>query len=167
MINVINKSNSKRVGIICARMNELLLDNDFWAHWLIIESFNLAYTDKEVTAKYLRNLVFVTNANFEVYTFQSRWPWSKSNGYTLPNKPGKAWLNTRRFNRSDASIVATIIHEIYHYLDVINALEFNHGDNVPKLTHDKFYNGGCVQEVIADLAYEYLTGVKSTECSGI
>lgn len=164
----INRSNNKRLEIICTQANKLIRDGSFWAKWLKIQKFNLEYTSPEVTSSYiLDQFKYVPPRTMDVFCFKSRNPWSKSNGYTLPNQSGKMWLNTRKFNRSDASMIATLFHESIHYLDALSPYTFGHGNNFSKNTHDELFQNGCVPEVLADLVYLHLIGIKSDQDSSI
>ena len=163
-----NKSNNKRLEIICTQANKLISDGSFWVRWLKIQKFNLMYTSPEVTSAMIMDLVkYQPPRTMDVFCFKSKLPWSKSNGYTLPDQPGKMWLNTRRLNRSDASIVATLTHEMTHMIDALSPYTFGHGSNTVKNTHDELFQNGCAPEVMAALAYFHLSGMKSTEDSSL
>jgi hypothetical protein len=126
-----------------------------------IKGFNPRYTSsKQVDGTYIAKRLKEDKSVIEIYTYKSKWPWSKANGYTLQDEFTRMYLNTRKFDRSDASIAATMLHEATHETDNNDPLYFyHHGDNVPK--------GDCAPEVVADIAYEILSGVKSTEDSSI
>jgi hypothetical protein len=172
MIIFKNKSGIKRLSIVCDLANDVVADASFWRKWEGIRYFNLDYTSEEVTPLYIYNQFMNFRRTYSVEAFKSKWPWSSSNGYTTPGIIDRMWLNTRRLDRSDASIVATLFHEPVHSMDSMDVRYFfGHGEgrnaNVPKMTHDENYNGGCVPEVIADMVYEHLTGRKSEVDSSI
>jgi len=64
-----------------------------------------------------------------VSLYKSRNPWSRALGYEDERQPNIVFLNTRKLNRSVASIVGTIVHEAVHAADAHSSLEFHHGDD--------------------------------------
>lgn len=157
----VSKSSDKRVGIIVSRLNEAIECYEFGMRLRNIRSFHPLYTSSVmVDGEYIWHRIRNDDSIIEVKTFRSRNPFTKSNGYTLRDNKLEMFLNTRKFNRSDASIAATIAHEGGHELDNNDPNYFyHHGDNKPK--------GGTVPEVLADIIYEIMSGVKSTQCSAI
>ena len=67
-----------------------------------------------------------------IETYKSKNPWSSAYGYYNPTKPNFIYLNTRKLNRTNASICATLIHEMVHFLDNNSDFSFGHGSNNPK-----------------------------------
>lgn len=66
----------------------------------------------------------------EVVIYKSKNPWTSANGYFTPSKPHTVHLNTRKLGRSNASIVATKVHEFFHAVDAKEEhLSFGHKDN--------------------------------------
>ena len=157
----VNKSGNKRLDIIVNRCNELIFHPLFFTKMAKISGFNPDYTSSGlVDGTYIAKRLKEDSSVLDVYTYRSKWPWSAANGYTLQDKFTRIYLNTRKFDRSDASIAATLLHEAVHETDNNdNANFYHHGDNTPK--------GGCAPEVVADVAYEVLSGLFSTEDSSI
>lgn len=151
MLQVVNKSSFKQNQIICQRLNNLFSNNqDFWKEILNHESnFHLS----NINGRILYNIFHDSKALVEVYTFKSKNPFTKSNGYTKPTILNKMWLNTRKFNRSEASIGATVGHETIHSLDAVSEFNFGHGDNVN--TDEK---QDCAPQFFAAKVYKHLSG---------
>lgn len=152
MLNVKNVSKNYRVNIICNRINTVLNSNqDFWKEILNhTNNFHLS----NINGPMLYRLYNESNSVTLVDTFKSKNPFTKSNGYTKEEYPNKMWLNTRKFNRSEASIGATIGHETVHNLDAMfNEYSFGHGDN-----YDSPEKDDCAPQFFADVLYKYLSG---------
>jgi len=101
----------------------------------------------------IAQLMALSNVMVQVELYTSRWPWSKALAYEDHRFPSKVFLNSRRLDRSLASICATIIHECVHALDATEeGLRFGHGDNNP--------NGkeNTAPYWIGDLAFEMVHG---------
>jgi hypothetical protein len=64
-----------------------------------------------------------------VRTYKSRNPFSRAIGYHDERWPDIIFLNTRRLDRSVASVVGTIVHEAVHAADAASTLDFGHGGN--------------------------------------
>lgn len=158
----VNKSGNKRVGIIVNKVNEVIHGPEFKARMLAHEEFNPQYTSSpEVTGAYIWLRMITDPSEIEVYTFKSKNPWTSSNGYTENDDKTRMFLNTRKFFRSDASIGGTIGHEGGHEIDNNDPLYFyGHGTT-------NTFKGNCVPEVIADIIYEIMSGMKSTESFSI
>lgn len=154
-------SNNKRIQIIIRKCNELLQSQEFYEAMSVVKGFNPKYTSSDkVDGPYICDRLKGDASTLEVYTFKSRNPFTSSNGYTVQDKFTRMFLNTRKFNRSDASMAATIFHEAVHEADNNDPIHFyHHGDNVPK--------GDCAPEVVADVVYKLLSGLRSTEDSSI
>ncbi len=152
MLKVNNKSNNKRIEIICSQLNTVFDTVDFWKDVLRHkENFYLG----NINGLLLHNLFNESKTVVDIYSFKSKNPFTSSNGYTTEEKPNSVFLNSRKFNRSDASIAATIAHEVIHSLD--NTTEpqffFGHGDN-----YDRPEKDACAPQWFSDLAYKHLTG---------
>lgn len=151
MMKVICKSTNKRIEVICSQINALYAKADFWKDVMRhTELFYLA----NISGMTLYELFNSSKIEVNIMVFKSKNPFTKSNGYTSPNDPNSVFLNSRKFNRSDASIAATIVHETVHCLD--NSTDpryyFGHGDN-----YDSPEKDGCAPQFLADLAYKYLS----------
>jgi hypothetical protein len=152
MLRVKNISKDKRLEIICERVNNLFSSNqDFWKEVL---NHTDVFLMSNINGSMIHNFYFASNLVVSVDTFKSKWVFSKSNGYTKPSHPNLVFLNTRRFNRSEASIAATIIHETVHCLDnTLPDYHFGPGDNTYTPEKD-----ACAPQWISNLAYKYLSG---------
>lgn len=157
----VNKSGNKRVQIIVNQVNEIIHGEEFKKRMLAINGFNPKYTSSpDVTGAYVWLRLTTDPSEIDVFTFKSKNPWTSSNGYTKDDGKTQMFLNIRKFNRSDASIGGTLGHEGVHEVDNTDpAYSYGHGDNTPK--------GGTAPEVVADIVYELMSGVKSTQCSAI
>lgn len=72
---------------------------------------------------------FRDGREFEVVSYRSRFP-SKVNAYVYNDDPTTIYINTRNLSRSIASVVATIIHEMVHAVDLSDSLHsYGHGGN--------------------------------------
>lgn len=152
MLKVKNVSNNHQLEVIVKRINDVLENNqDFWKE--VISHSDTFYLG-DINGLMLHRMFHESNIVSQVGTFRSKNPWTKSNGYTLPKYPNKMWLNTRKFNRSEASIGATISHELIHNLDATQPkYSFGHGDNTYTPEKD-----ACAPQWFGDLMYKYLSG---------
>lgn len=152
MLQVKSISSDRRVKILCERINILLSSNqDFWKEVL---SHNDTFLMSNINGPMLHNFYYNSNLVVSVDTFKSKWPFSKSNGYTKSSHPNLVFLNTRKFDRSEASIGATIAHETVHCLDnTLPDYHFGHGDNTYTPEKD-----ACAPQWFSNLAYKYLSG---------
>jgi hypothetical protein len=151
----INKTGSKRIYIICSKAFDMIYNNkDFKNKIMSHGNFNHRYTSDGVNGEYVLNRLQNETTSLEVFFYKSRNPWTSSNGYTLDDGKPQIFLNTRKLGRSDASILATIIHEAVHIADNNDTDAFyHHGDNTPK--------GATAPEVFADIAYRVESGFYS------
>lgn len=156
MLKVSNKSNNKRIEVLCSQINSLYEKADFWKD--VMKHRDLFYLSN-ISGMTLYDLFNASKTEVNIMVFKSKNPFTKSNGYTTPSDPNSVYLNSRKFNRSDASIAATIVHETVHCLD--NSTDprhyFGHGDN-----NDSPEKDGCAPQFLADLAYKHLScGIES------
>jgi hypothetical protein len=169
MLKFRTDSKDKRVQIVVEKANRAYENPTYIQKFLAIKKFDPAYTSKDVNAAMLWAALRWSGAVVEIKTYWR--PWGIANGKTFPSEPLVVWLNTAKFKRSDASIVATLHHEAWHVVNNVELPRFilGHGnDNSPKMTHDPVtLEGGCVPEVGADLAYLMESGFKSTKSSAI
>jgi hypothetical protein len=152
MLTVKNISSNYKLEIICNRINTIFTSNqDFWKEILSHERlFYLGNVNGAMLHKFYHESSLVVQVN----TFKSKSPWSKSNGYTTPDYPNRMFLNTRKFNRSEAAIGSTIGHETVHNIDASKPeYSFGHGDN--KYTSDK---DACAPQWFSDVLYKHLSG---------
>lgn len=109
--------------------NKLLQKRDFYNKIESEINFDMA----NVSASKISTLIQLSKQNkLYVNLYRSRNPWSKAYGYFIPSKPDHIYLNTRKLNRSLGSIVASLIHEMVHYVDnLYPEYSFGHGNNSP------------------------------------
>lgn len=152
MLTVKNVSRNQRIEIICNRINLLFNSNaDFWKE-VLNHTDNFLYAN--INGPQLYQFYNDSKLVIQVDTFKSRNPFTKSNGYTKESIPNKMWLNSRRFDRTEASIGSTIGHETVHNLDAsYSNYTFGHRDN--NYTPEK---DACAPQWFADLIYKYLSG---------
>lgn len=153
-------SKNKRVHILVRKANKILHSEEFKKEISKVMEFNPSYTSRGVTGAYIWLRLMEDPSLIEVLEYKSKNPWTKSNGFTKNDGRLEIYLNTRKFFRSDASILGTISHEAVHEADNNDEKHFyHHGDNTPK--------GGTAPEVVADIFYQIESGIKSTESSAI
>lgn len=90
-------------------------------------------TDREGVALYTEQL---TEFIVDVELYRSRNPWSRAYATTYTGNYNLIKLNSRRLNRSIASVCGSIAHELGHCLEYyirerVPMVKFNHGDNSP------------------------------------
>ena len=166
------QTDNKRLMIVTSYCNAFNDSQRFKDIFTNIKTFNPNYTDATVNSKEVYKWLTTLPLELKIYTYHNRW--TRANGYTLPDQPGSMWINTAKLNRSDASIMGTIFHEAIHFIQAeLKAranivIEMGHGNNTPKMTHDKYtFEGGCVPEVVADVVYLVMSGLESSESSGV
>jgi hypothetical protein len=148
-MNVIFSETDANVTAAVNRTNLLLKDATFFDRIRRHDRFDMS----TATPRQIADLMETSNATVEVELYTSRWPWSKALAYEDSRYPNKVFLNSRRLNRSIASICATIVHECVHALDASAPnLRFGHGDNNPNGKENTAPNW------ISDLAYEMVAG---------
>lgn len=149
MLQVKTKSKNNRIRIICERLNHLFSTNDnFWHEARMMkDNFYLGDINGPILFELFKNSLIES----EVKTYTNYF--TRANGYTKTKFPSTMWLNTAKFNRTDASIGATIAHETIHNLDASESLySFGHGDNFDSKEKDN-----CAPQWFASLVYEYLS----------
>lgn len=118
--------NNEKVANAVKLANDLLNNPLFYEKIAKHNKFDKSDASPEEIAKSMKN----SNAVIQVELYQSLNPFSRSNGYVTSKKPGVLHLNTRRLERSEGSIAATIIHECVHAVDETDtAHQFGHGSN--------------------------------------
>ena len=110
MLTVKNVSRNQRIEIICNRINLLFNSNaDFWKE-VLNHTDNFLYAN--INGPQLYQFYNDSKLVIQVDTFKSKNPFTKSNGYTKESIPNKMWLNTRRLDRTEASIgYGSTIHD--------------------------------------------------------
>jgi hypothetical protein len=74
--------------------------------------------------------LFQQDRKITVEVYRPLWLFSRALGYTTDGEEDVVHLNGFRLHRSEASIVATLVHELVHILDMHDeAHKFGHGDN--------------------------------------
>lgn len=72
---------------------------------------------------------FHKSNTFKIVEYRSFFP-SAVNAYVNNNDPKTIHINTRNLGRSLASIIATVIHELVHAVDIFDLIHsYGHGDN--------------------------------------
>jgi hypothetical protein len=104
--------------------NQLLGDPTFYAR--IREHLQFDYTN--VSPRDIANLMEQAALTLRVRLYKS-FPLSPVLGYEDRRFPDDVFLNTRKLDRSMASIVGTILHEAVHAVDARSPLDFGHGRN--------------------------------------
>lgn len=114
----------------CKLANNLKSNNNFYQLLRNYQRFDMANVTNEMVAALLKNHA---KLDVEVKTYKPWWPWSKAIAMFKPSKPHTVYLNARRLNRSDASIVGSLIHEYVHLVDnLYKEYSFGHGSNSKK-----------------------------------
>ncbi|MCB9163593.1 MAG: hypothetical protein H6592_04015 [Flavobacteriales bacterium] len=145
--------NNANVDNAVERTNELLQDPAFFDAIRAHPKFDRS----TATPVQIADLMQQSATVVEVKLYKSKWPLSKALAYEDHNYPNTVFLNSRRLDRSLASICATIVHECVHAVDALDKdLRFGHGGNDP--------NGkeNTAPYWIGDLAYEMISGKPAT-----
>lgn len=148
-MQVVFFGSNDRVAQAVAAANKLLANDEFFERIRSHDAFSMA----TASPRQIADLMQGSAARVEVQLYKSRWPLSKALAYEDARYPNTVFLNSRRLDRSTASICATFIHECVHALDSSEpGLRFGHGDNNP--------NGkeNTAPYWIGDLAYELISG---------
>jgi hypothetical protein len=126
---IVSKTNNIKVLRATNAVNELLaFNNDFKNDIAGYGVFDYSDCDSEFIADLIHQFSNGRFGNLYVYTYKSKNPWSRAYGYFSPATPDKIFLNTRKLNRSQASIGASICHELIHYIDSKVTVRFGHGE---------------------------------------
>lgn len=124
---LIYNGNNKRVIEAVAIVN----DKDF-QEALCNEIANKEYFDMSTAdSKYLslELMAFLKCVNIEV-RLKRGWFWSKWLAAFYPSNPFFIYLNSKRLNRSVASIVGSCVHELIHSMDHFDTTySYGHGGN--------------------------------------
>jgi hypothetical protein len=125
------KYKGSNASIMCAveEANDLIISKEFLTPILDKESFDMADCDGVIIAQLIDLFASGMFGDLTVKTYKSKNPWSKAYGYFNPSKPDQIYLNTRNLNRPIASIIASLVHEMLHFLDSKSVFSFGHGDN--------------------------------------
>ena len=105
--------------------NLILADKAFYRRIREHAGFDLSLA----TPQQIADAVERCSTRLTVKLYKSRNPFSRAIGYHDERWPECIFLNTRRLDRSTASIVGTIVHEAVHAADAVSPLDFDHGDN--------------------------------------
>lgn len=105
--------------------NQLLANPTFYAR--IREHPQFDYTN--VSPRDVADLMEQAAITLHVRLYKSLNRWSPVLGREDPRFPDDVFLNTRKLDRSMASIVGTILHEAVHAVDARSPLDFGHGGN--------------------------------------
>ena len=127
------KYDGNNVDVICAveYANDLIMSNDFLSKIAAKKQFDMSEAKGRDVVSYIEYFFTGMFGRLHVNVYTSKNPWSKAYGYFNPNKPNQIYLNSRKLNRSHASITASLIHELIHFLDTKTGFYFGHGNNSP------------------------------------
>lgn len=135
-MRVYPKSKDKKLCILCNTLTRIINSEDFEKLMIGIKSFEYDFDpdDGEVNGEEVlrafRNCIW----DARVKLYYPWWPFSRVNGYYLPDKYlDVVFINKRRFKRrSLKSSAKTILHEIVHMVDNFDqSRRYAHGDNSP------------------------------------
>jgi hypothetical protein len=157
----LNLSDTTKSSMI---MNQLLTDGTIETLIKSMKPLDERYT-KSVTRDLIASFVrdFQKEFTVDIELYRSRNPWSKAYAATHTGNYNLIKLNSRRLNRSIASICGSISHEWGHCLEYyirerFPVVSFNHGDNSPvgKDTTFQYQLGRAVKRHVEGLEHEIL-----------
>ena len=126
MITINYNGDHSRVAQAVIEANKLLQDEKFFEEIGAHPRFDLT----EATSVQISSSIKNCTAQMTIEFYTTLNPWSRANAYDDPEHPLVIHLNTRKLNRTVASICATLIHEAIHAADAIDhQLSYAHGDN--------------------------------------
>jgi len=137
------KTNEK-MERVTALANSLMNDEDFLNEIAMVDAFAMSDVAPSRISEFIN--IFTGQINIKYYKGSI---FSSALAYFTPSRPYDININTRKMNRSDGSLVATLVHELIHAVDkfAINA-SFGHGDN--KWTPEKEYTAPYYIDKIAE-----------------
>jgi hypothetical protein len=109
--------------------NNLIQTNSFLTKIALKDHFDYADCTGRFISQMIEYFIQGKYGDLHVNVYKSKNPWSRAYGYFNPSKPDQIYLNSRKLNRSLASICASLCHELIHYLDSKSVFSFGHGDN--------------------------------------
>ena len=101
--------------------------------------------------RFIAQIIRDYRSTTQIKTYRPWNPWSKALAYVSPKEPNVIYINSRRLNRSIASIAGSIAHETIHVLDnKYTDANFGHGNNSPKGKENTvpYWIGRRVKELI-------------------
>lgn len=126
MMSVVFHGDQEAVVRATGLANGILSNPQFYTRIRERARFDLT----EVTPQRIATLMEQCAVQLRVELYRHLLP-SRALGYEDPAHPDRVFLNARKLDRSDASIVGTIIHEAVHAVDAVSPERFGHGDNSP------------------------------------
>jgi hypothetical protein len=129
MILNYDQTRNEKILRCVKRANDILEDLDFYGEIAQKNSFDMSTASPTYIAKKMREKFPKLNCNVKTYYKK----WSRANAFFEPSNPTFININLAKLNRTDESIVATIIHEWVHMVDGVDKQEsFGHGSNSSK-----------------------------------
>jgi hypothetical protein len=134
-----------------SQANLLLTKGEFYERIRACPRFDLT----KALPRDIADLMERCTVRLTVQLYKSRSPWSRALGYEDARFPNVVFLNTRKLNRSVASIVGTIIHESVHVADAHSPLDFGHGGNssAEKDTTAPYWIGNLAISMVSGQAF--------------
>jgi len=122
----------ERVSLAVMQMNTVIVNHSFREYVKRVKSFDLArdYDGSGVTGEELVEIIKTTPIKCSVVLYRPFWRWSRALAYYKGGK--NIYINSRKLNRSLASIAGTIAHEYIHLLDNFRPEYLGHAGNSPK-----------------------------------
>jgi predicted SprT family Zn-dependent metalloprotease len=104
----------------------------------------------KVNGRMLARFIEESGVQMEVKTY---WYWRRRVlGKFVPSQPKVVWLNRKAFPRTEASVVATLYHELIHAVDHFNKeYYFHHGSNryhISKESSAPYYVDAIAESVL-------------------
>lgn len=123
-----NRNVSNKKILRCINQANMLLQNPLFYKTIKnrSEDFDMANVDCDHIAKAIQR--GTKNSKCEVFTYYKKW--TRALAYYDPRYPNRVYINEAKLNRSDGSVVATIVHEFVHLVDGLDLSGYyGHGDN--------------------------------------
>lgn len=128
-------SKSKSLCILCNTLTRIINSIEFDEIMKSINSFDYDFDkdDGEVDGREILGSFKACTWDARIKLYRPWWPWSKVNGYYLPDRDYEViYLNKRRFEkRLEKDSAITIMHEVVHLVDNYDGTyrRYGHGDN--------------------------------------
>ena len=152
----LNSTNYYKVNAAVKYCNDILFNPEreyqFFISAIQQKHFDMStLSGAEIAA---RVIDFVNSGKqMNIVYYKSKNPWSKAYGFYTPSRPFDININTRRMNRTTASFVATLVHEMIHAIDGLDSEnEFGHGSNesTGKDNTAPYYIGALASKLYGD-----------------
>lgn len=123
------KYNGKHLGVSRAvkLANRMFSNNNFYSKISKGQQFDMS----DISNKELANLLKISfhRYDIEVKLWKPWWYFSRAIAMFDKRKPNTIFLNARKLQRSDESILGSIAHEFVHLVDNKAIGSFGHGNN--------------------------------------